>query len=79
MGAQEQRTRGAFWQLEIEGVHIVADGMVLGNIEGLKIVVRLFDFWSFDDGEADGKENVFNFLEDLANQMVCADGTNDTG
>ncbi len=46
-------------------------------VEGLKIIVRRFDFGALDDGEADGNEDVFDFLEDLADQVMRADGTVD--
>ena len=70
---------GAPWAVEIESVHVVAHGMKFGNVERFEIVIRRFDFRAFDDGEADGKENVFDFLEDLANQMMRADGPDDAG
>ena len=75
--AEKKRTRSAFRQIEIESVHVIADGMVLGNIQCLEIVVRRLDLRAFDDGKADRKENIFDFLENLADQMVGADGTND--
>jgi len=49
------------------------------NVEGFEIVVRRFDFWAFDDGEADRNEDVFDFLEDLADQVMGAEGANDAG
>ena len=68
-----------FGQVEIKSVHVVADGMEFGNVERFEIVIRRFDFGAFDDGEADGDENVFDFLEDLANQVMRADGAGDAG
>ena len=53
--------------------------MEFGNVEGFEIVVGRFDFRAFDDGEADGEEDVFDLLEDLADQMVRADGADDPG
>jgi len=74
VGAEKERRRRALGQIDIERVHVVADRMEFGNIQGLEIVVRRFDFGAFDDGEADGEEDVFNFLEDLADQVMRADG-----
>src|SRR5439155_9854710 len=79
VGAKKERRRRAFWQFQIEGVHVVADRMKLRDIQRLEIVVRRFDFGAFDDREADGEENVFDFLEDLADQVMGADGANDAG
>src|SRR5437016_12497708 len=79
VGAKKERRRRAFWQFQIEGVHVVADRMKLRDIQRLEIVVRRFDFGAFDDREADGEENVFDFLEDLADQVMGADGANDSG
>src|SRR5579859_3207317 len=79
MRTEKQRRWSTFRKVEIEGVHVVAHGMEFGNVEGFEIVIRSFDFWAFDDGKADGEENVFDFLEDLANQMMRADGTCDAG
>ena len=53
--------------------------MEFGDVERFEIVVRRFDFWPFDYGEADGDEDVFDFLEDLADQMMRADGKTDAG
>ena len=53
--------------------------MEFGNVEGFEIVIRGLDFRAFDDGKADGHENVFDLLEDLANQMARADGASDAG
>jgi hypothetical protein len=53
--------------------------MKFGDVEGLEIVVRRFNFGAFDDGEADGDEDVFDLLEDLADEVVRADGALDTG
>ena len=52
---------------------------MLGNVERFEIVVRRFNFGAFHDGEADGEEDIFDFLENLADEMVRADGTNDAG
>jgi hypothetical protein len=74
--AEKQRPGRAFGQVEIKRVHVVADGVVLGNIQRFEIVVRRFDFRAFDDGKADGKKDVFNFLHHRADQMVRANRTN---
>src|SRR5580692_1310045 len=64
--AEKQRTGRALREIEIEGVHVVADGMEFGDVEGFEIVVGRFDFGAFHDGETDGDEDVFDLLEDLA-------------
>jgi hypothetical protein len=51
--------------------------MEFRNVEGFEIVVGCFDFGAFDDGEANREEDVFDFLEDLADQVMRADRTND--
>ena len=51
--------------------------MEFGNVERFEIVIRGFDFRALGDGKADGDENVFDFLEDLANQVMRADGADD--
>src|SRR5258708_6559565 len=39
VGAQEERRRCAFLQFQIEGVHVIADGMEFRDIESFKIIV----------------------------------------
>src|SRR6267378_2116458 len=56
-----------------------AHGMEFWNVQGFEIVVGRFDFGAFDDGEADGEKNVFNLLEDLADQVMRADRADDAG
>src|SRR5262245_20531264 len=51
--------------------------MELRNIERLEVVIRRFDFRAFDNRESDGDENIFNLLEDLADQVTRTDGTHD--
>ena len=53
--------------------------MVLGNVERFEIVVRRFDFRAFDDREANREENVFDFLKNLANEVMRTDRADDTG
>src|SRR6476661_4199074 len=76
---KEQWRWSTFRKVEVEGVHVIADGVELGDVERLKIIVRRFDFGAFDDGEAAGEEKVFGLLEDLAEQVMRADGTVDAG
>src|SRR4029077_15216215 len=64
---------------DVESVHIVARGMMLGNIEGLEIVVGSFDLRPFHHAEADGKENAKELLISLTDQMARADGALDAG
>src|SRR5438105_9268408 len=79
VGAKKERRLRVFRQVQIESVHVVADGVKLGDIQGFEIVIRRFDFGAFDDGKTDGEEDVFDFLEDLTDQVMGADGTNDAG
>src|SRR6267378_1548066 len=53
--------------------------MEFGNVERFEVVIGRFDFGAFNDGEADGEENVLDFLENLADQMMRADGADDAG
>src|SRR5271170_4895014 len=64
---------------DIESVHIVARGMMLGNVERLEIVVRRFDFGAGDDAEADGGEDAQKFVVGLADQVARADRALDAG
>src|SRR5580698_8198033 len=77
--AQQERRRRTLRKVDIKGVHVVADGMKFGNVERLEVVVRRFDFRTFDDGKADRDEDVFDFLENLADQMMRTDGTRYAG
>src|SRR5579863_539585 len=62
---------------DVKSVHIVARGMMLGNVERLEIVVRRFDFGSGDDAESNRAEDAQEFIVGLANQMARADGALD--
>src|SRR6266850_1351334 len=53
--------------------------MEFGNVERFEVVIGRLDFRAFDDGEADGEEDVLDFLEDLADQVTRADGAEDAG
>ena len=53
--------------------------MKFRNVERLEVVVGRFDLRAFDDGKADGKENVLDLLKHLAYQVVCADGADYAG
>src|SRR5438309_7609277 len=53
--------------------------MEFRNVESLEIVIGCFDFGAFDDGETDREENVFDLLEDLPNEVVRAERTDDSG
>src|ERR1700731_473884 len=77
--AEKKGRLRAFRQFQVEGVHVVAHGMEFGNVQGFEIVIRRFNFGAFDDGEADGEENVFDFLKDLADQVMRADGAVNPG
>src|SRR5207249_10393580 len=79
VGAKKERRLRVFRQVQIEGVHVVANGMKFRDIQRLEIVVRRFDFRAFDDGKTDGEKDVFDFLKNLADQVMGADGANDAG
>src|SRR5260370_40082761 len=79
VGAKEKRRLRSLRQIPIERVHVVSDVMKFGDIQGFEIIVRRFDFGALDNGEADGEEDVFDFLEDLAEHVMRADGANDAG
>ena len=64
---------------DVKSVHVVARGMVLGNVERLEIVVRRFDFRPFDHAEADREENALEFFVGLADQVARADRALDAG
>src|SRR5882762_10686165 len=53
--------------------------MEFGNVERLKVVIGRFYFSAFYYGEAYGEENVFDLLEDLADEVVRADRAYDAG
>src|SRR6266481_3537610 len=53
--------------------------MELRDVQRFEVVIGRFDFGAFDDGEADGEENVLDFLKDLADEVMRADGANDAG
>src|SRR5260370_12791413 len=52
--------------------------MDMRNIGSLEVVVRRFDPRAFDDRKADGEEDVFDLLKDLPNQMMRANGADDS-
>ena len=64
---------------DVESVHVVARGMVLGNIERLEIVVRRLDFRPFDHAEADGEKNALQLFVGLPDQVARADRALDAG
>ncbi len=53
--------------------------MKFRNVERLEVVVRRFNFRAFDNRKADGNENVFNFLKNLADQVMRTDGADHAG
>src|SRR5690242_1691620 len=78
VGAQEERRRSAFGQVDVERVHVVADRMELRDVQRFEVVVRRFNLRAFHNGEANGEENVLEFLQDLANQVMRANGMDDS-
>jgi hypothetical protein len=77
--AQQQRSGRSFHAgvghrpglgFDIKSIHVVAHRMEFRNIQCLEIVVGRFDFRSFDDRKSDRHKNVFDFLENLTNQMA---------
>src|ERR1700682_5889837 len=77
VSTKQQRTRSALGQLQIKRVHIVAHWMKFRNVEGFEIVIGSFNLRAFHDGEADGEENILDFLKHLANQVIRTDRTHD--
>ena len=77
--AEKERRRSTFRQFQIKRVHVVTHGMEFGDVQRFEIVIGRFDFGAFNDGETDGKENVFDFLKDLADQVMRTDGAEDAG
>jgi len=57
---------------DVEGVHVVARGMVLGDVERFEVVVGRLDFRPFDYRESDGKENALELFVGLADQVAGA-------
>ena len=74
--AQQVAAASAF---DVESVHVVARGMMLGNVERLEIVVRRLDLGPFDHAEADGKKNPLQLFVGLADQVARADRPLDAG
>ena len=77
--AQQQRSRRALGQVNVERVHVVAHRMEFGNVQRLEVVIRRFDFGAFNNREANRKKDVLGFLEDLANEMARANRMDDAG
>ena len=50
----------------------VARGVVGGDVEGVEVVVLGFDLGAVDYGEAEGREELFEFLLDLRDRMQSA-------
>src|ERR1051326_1555749 len=78
VSAQEQWARSAFRKLQIKRIHVIAYRMKFRNIQRFEIVVRRFDFRTFHHGKSYGYKNIFDFLEDLADQMTRTDRTDDS-
>ena len=62
MRAQEMRRARA---LDVERVHVVACGMMLGNIQRFKIVIGRFDLGTFHHAESNRGENAQQLLVGL--------------
>ena len=63
--------------LDVEGVHVVARGMVLGDIERFEIVVGRLDLRPFDHAKSDREEDAQQFVERLPDQVPRPDGALD--
>ena len=74
--AQQMAALCAF---DIKSVHVVARGMMLGNVEGFEIVIGRFDLRAFDNAETNRGENSLKFFEGLADQMPRAESALDAG
>jgi hypothetical protein len=53
--------------------------MEFRNIQRLEVVIGGLDFRTFDNREAYGNEDVFDFLKDLADEMARANGPRSAG
>jgi len=78
MRAEQQWLRSALGKIEIEGVHVVTDGMELGMLRASKLCMA-FRFPGLRRRRSDGEKDVFDLLEDLANQVVRAKRSDDPG
>ena len=78
---KERRRRGLFvrrvGQVDVERVHVVPDRMKLRDIQRLEVVVRRFNFRPLHNGKTNGEEDVLEFLKNLADEVMRADGMND--
>src|SRR5205823_3589057 len=78
---KKRRARGLFvrrgGQVDVERVHVVADRMKLRDIQRLEIVVRRFNFRPLHNGKTNGEEDVLEFLKNLADEVMRADGMDD--
>ena len=70
--AQQALRPRARRRLHVKRVHVVARGMVLGNVERLEVVVRRLDFRPFDHRVAERKKNPLDFLERLPQQDAAS-------
>ena len=67
------------WRGHVKRVHVVARGMVLGNIERLEIVVGSFHLRPGNHGIAERKKNPFDLLKRLPQRVPRAERTHHAG
>src|SRR6185437_3863581 len=80
MRAQKTGLRAGARQIgKIKSVHVVARGMVLGDVERLEIVVSGFNFRTFDDRKTNRSEDAIQLFVSLADEMLRAERTRDSG
>ena len=60
--------------LDVERILHVAGGVVLGDVEGLEIVVVELDVRPLDDLEAQGGKDADDLVEDMRYGVLPADG-----
>src|SRR5258708_38530373 len=53
--------------------------MEFWDVQRLEVVIRRFNFRAFDYGKADGEEDIFALLKDFTNQVMRANGADDSG
>src|ERR1700677_450064 len=60
--------------LDVKRVHVIARGMVLGNVQSFEIVIGRLDLRTFNDAEANRKKNAFQLFVGLPDDVRGAEG-----
>ncbi len=67
----------ALYAFDIKSVHVVARGVMLGNVERFKVVVGRLDLRALDHAETDRGENPLKFFERLPDKVARAESALD--